>query len=148
LVQVVLCDADLSDINKFYCWSDPTPRTTCTAGNPAACSFSYTWAVTPALLMAVPPQAQSGAVLTINGTNLEDVTRVVLGTTWGNTDCPLLHSNATHLMCSVPSLPAGSYEVRGCECGFFSLHCLLDAMHAQCTALHLQSDALAPDLVM
>lgn len=136
LVQVVLCDAGLSDISKFYCWSDPTPRTTCTASDPAACSFSYSWAVTPALLMAAPPLAQAGAVLTINGTNLEDVTRVVLSAAWGSTECPLVYENATHLMCSVPSLPAGSYEVRGCQCRHSTLAERTGYACTNCTALH------------
>lgn len=113
-MQVVLCsDSPPTDTLKLYCWSDPTPRTACYNTDPAACKFSYTWAVTPVVTAVQPEIGTPGDVLTLQGNAFDDVTAVLLTTSWGAVSCPISNKNSTKMTCIIPQMPAGQYVVSG-----------------------------------
>lgn len=112
LVQVLLCsDSPPSDTLKMYCWSDPTPRTACYNPNPAACKYSYTWAVTPVVTAIQPIVGAPGDVLTLQGNAFDDVSAVLLTDRWGAISCPIDSKYSTNITCDIPDMPAGQYVV-------------------------------------
>jgi hypothetical protein len=113
LVQVLLCsDSPPSDTLKMYCWSDPTPRTACYNPNPAACKYSYSWAVTPVVIAVQPVVGTPGDVLTLQGNAFDDVSAVLLTDRWGAISCPIDSKYSTNMTCNIPDMPAGQYVVR------------------------------------
>lgn len=118
LVQIVLCaDSPGSDTLKLYCWDDPSPRTACYNPNPAACQFSYSWAVTPLLASTSPAAGRAGDVLTLRGNALDDIASVWLDSAASTNLCPILGTNSTNITCSIPDMPAGRYKVRAALSG-------------------------------
>jgi hypothetical protein len=59
------------------CAFDPeTPLATCSASDPAACSFSYSWDATPNITATVPPAGKAGDELLVVGYKLDTITQV------------------------------------------------------------------------
>jgi hypothetical protein len=111
-VQVLLCsDMPSNDALKLYCWVDPTPRTTCYNSQLSACTFSYSWAVTPLVSRTSPSAGVAGDTLLVQGRALEDVTAVWLQAAWGRHACNVLNVTGSNLACTVPDAPAGNYQV-------------------------------------
>lgn len=84
-MQVVLCSSNLTDLNKVYCWSEPrTARSNCSGADPTSCHFSYNTSATPAITGVTPRSGQGGAVITVSGLNLVNISQVWMdGRTWG-----------------------------------------------------------------
>uniref|UniRef100_A0A383WCP6 Fibrocystin-L n=1 Tax=Tetradesmus obliquus TaxID=3088 RepID=A0A383WCP6_TETOB len=111
-VQLLLCsDMPSNDALKLYCWDDPTPRTTCYGTQPGACSFSYSWAVTPLVTSTSPVAGVAGDTLLVTGRALEDVTAVWLQASWGRLACSAVQVTGSNVTCTIPEAPAGSYQV-------------------------------------
>lgn len=111
-VQLLLCsDMPSNDALKLYCWDDPTPRTTCYGTQPGACSFSYSWAVTPLVTSSSPVAGVAGDTLLVTGRALEDVTAVWLQASWGRLACSAVQVTGSNVTCTIPEAPAGSYQV-------------------------------------
>lgn len=109
---MLLCsDKPSNDALKLYCWDDPTPRTSCYNTQPGACTFSYSWAVTPLVSSTSPAAAVAGDALLVQGRALEDVTAVWLQTAWTRLACPVVEVHGSNLTCTVPEAPAGNYQV-------------------------------------
>lgn len=112
VVQIVLCaDSPPSDTLKLYCWDDPMQRTACYNQDPSACTFSFSWAVTPVVYVANPPVGMSADALTLHSNALDAVTAVWLVASWGRVSCPLAEAHSTNRTCTVPDMPAGQYKV-------------------------------------
>jgi hypothetical protein len=77
VVRVALCEPGLSGIDRIVCAYDQgTPVASCSASDPAACSFSYSWEATPNVVGTYPPVGRQGDSLVVVGTNLGSVVQV------------------------------------------------------------------------
>ncbi|KXZ47884.1 hypothetical protein GPECTOR_32g497 [Gonium pectorale] len=136
-IRVVACgsDATLSsrspafDINKFYCAFMPTSARAAACrdngGDMSACSFSYTWDVTPLVTQAYPSMLFPGETLTVNGMYFNDAAALELrradGTVGGTCSppsallpgsSPFLVQSYSSILCAIgPNVPAGVYQI-------------------------------------
>ncbi|KXZ47880.1 hypothetical protein GPECTOR_32g493 [Gonium pectorale] len=136
-IRVVSCgsDATLSsrspafDINKFYCAFMPTSARAAVCrenfGDMSACSFSYTWDVTPLVTQAYPSMLFPGEILTVNGMYFNDAAALELrradGTVGGTCSppsallpgsSPFLVQSYSSILCAIgPNVPAGVYQI-------------------------------------
>lgn len=100
-----------NDALKLYCWDDPTPRTTCYNTQPGACTFSYSWAVTPLVTSTSPAAGVAGDTLLVQGRALEDITAIWLQASWGRLACAVVQVSGSNVTCTVPEAPAGNYQI-------------------------------------
>jgi hypothetical protein len=111
-VQVLLCsDKPSNDALKLYCWDDSTPRTTCYNSQLSACTFDYSWAVTPLVSRTSPSAGVAGDTLLMQGRALEDVTAVWLQAAWGRLACSIIDVTGSNVTCTVPEAPGRNYQV-------------------------------------
>lgn len=91
-----------------------TTGSTVVARATLSAAFTYTAALTPAILAATPLTGASGTVLTISGRGFSGLSGTALPTvTVGGSPCTVdeLSSNATVVVCTLASPPAGSHPI-------------------------------------
>ena len=92
----------------------------CTSNIAAACSFGYSWDVTPSIELALPGSGQSGDELLLLGASLDNVTRVEFLPALNQPSAgscvtsgpPQLLDGKQGISCTVPPLPPGAYFLR------------------------------------
>lgn len=113
-LQLTICEAGLSDVNKLVCWSQPTAVSAQCMGSAGACDFAYTVTDTPQVMSVSPMAGQGGLPITITGMRLgSGITGVELKDAYGSVrQCSSVAYAGTDVVtCTLPPLPPGPHSI-------------------------------------